>query len=107
VRSTPLPAVVRLFTSTESSGLVCHVRSAPPPEVVRLLTSAETNSSVSDTGGLGPRVILLGRRFLGAEKSNRHSRQYRASSRPPQKAEIFSKLMQRYRGAPHVTQQKH
>jgi hypothetical protein len=37
--------------------------------------------------GPGPRVILLGRRFLGAEKSNRRSRQYRASSGPPQKTE--------------------
>jgi hypothetical protein len=36
--------------------------------------------------GPGPRVILLGRRFLGAE-SNRRSRQYRASSGPPQKTE--------------------
>jgi hypothetical protein len=38
-------------------------------------------------GGPGPRVILHGRRFLGAEKSNRRSRQYRASSGPPQKTE--------------------
>jgi hypothetical protein len=37
--------------------------------------------------GLGPRVILLGRRLLGAEKSHRRSRQYRASSGPPQKTE--------------------
>jgi hypothetical protein len=34
-----------------------------------------------------PRVTLLGRRFLGAEKSNRRSRQYRASLGPPQKTE--------------------
>jgi hypothetical protein len=38
-------------------------------------------------GGPGPRVILLGRRFLSTEKSNRHSRQYRASSRPLQETE--------------------
>jgi hypothetical protein len=38
-------------------------------------------------GGPGPRVILLGRRFLGAEKSNRRSRQYRVSLSPPQKTE--------------------
>jgi hypothetical protein len=37
--------------------------------------------------GSGPRVILLGRRFLGAEKSHRRSRQYRSSSGLPQKTE--------------------
>jgi hypothetical protein len=37
--------------------------------------------------GPGPRVILLGRRFLGAEKSHRRSRQYRSSTGPPQKTE--------------------
>jgi hypothetical protein len=35
--------------------------------------------------GPGPRVILLGWRPLGAEKSNRHSRQYCAPSGPPQR----------------------
>jgi hypothetical protein len=35
----------------------------------------------------GPHVIHPARRFLGAEKSHRHSRQYRASSRPSQKTE--------------------
>jgi hypothetical protein len=35
--------------------------------------------------GPGPRIILLGRRFLGAEKSHRRSRQYRVSSGPLQK----------------------
>jgi hypothetical protein len=49
VRSTPPPAVVRLFTPAESSRPVCRVRSAPPPAVVCLLTSGETNSLVSDT----------------------------------------------------------
>jgi hypothetical protein len=34
--------------------------------------------------GLGLRVILLGRRFLGAEKSNRRSQQYCAPSVPLQ-----------------------
>jgi hypothetical protein len=37
--------------------------------------------------GPGPRVILLGRRFLSTETTNRRSRQYRASSGPPQKTE--------------------
>jgi hypothetical protein len=37
--------------------------------------------------GLGPRVILLERRFLCTEKSNRRSHQYRASSGLPQKTE--------------------
>jgi hypothetical protein len=36
-------------------------------------------------GGPGPQVILLERRFLGAEKPNHQSRLYRASSGPPQK----------------------
>jgi hypothetical protein len=35
--------------------------------------------------GPGPRAILLGRWFLGAEKSHHRSRQYHASSGPPQK----------------------
>jgi hypothetical protein len=35
--------------------------------------------------GPGPRVILLGCWFLGAEKSNRRSRQLCATSGPPQK----------------------
>jgi hypothetical protein len=38
-------------------------------------------------GGLGPRVILLGHRYLCTEKSHRRSRQYRASSGSPQKTE--------------------
>jgi hypothetical protein len=38
-------------------------------------------------GGLGPRVIFLGRRFLRTEKSNRRSHQYRASSGLSQKTE--------------------
>jgi hypothetical protein len=37
--------------------------------------------------GPGPLVILHGRRFQGAEESNRRSRQYRASSGPPQRTE--------------------
>jgi hypothetical protein len=61
-------------------------RSKPPPAVVRLFTSAETNSPVSDTGARA-HESPLGRRFLGAEKSNCHSCQYRASSGPPQKTE--------------------
>jgi hypothetical protein len=38
-------------------------------------------------GGLGPHDMHPARRFLSAEKSHRRSRQYRASSRPSQKAE--------------------
>jgi hypothetical protein len=37
-------------------------------------------------GGSGPHVIHPARRFLGAGKSHRRSRQYRAFSRPSQKA---------------------
>jgi hypothetical protein len=48
-------------------------------------------------GGLGPRVILLGCQFLGTEKSNHHSLQYRASTKPPQKTKKlnFQKCVQR------------
>jgi hypothetical protein len=51
-----------------------------PPVVVRLFAPTETNSP-------GPRVILLGHRFMSTEKSHRRSRQYHASSGPPQKTE--------------------
>jgi hypothetical protein len=53
--------------------------------------------------GLGPRVILLGRRFLGAEKSNRRSCQYRASSGLPQKT-VKVKFQNQRNGteAPHA-----
>ena len=48
----------------------------------------------------------LGQRFLGAEKLNRHSHQYRAFSGPPQKTEKvnFQNQMQRYRGTPRMAQ---
>jgi hypothetical protein len=84
-----------------------HARSMPPPAVARLSISVETNSPISDTGGLGPRVRLLGRRFQGGEKPNRRSRQYRASSGPPQKTEKFSNPMRRYQDTPRVAQQSH
>jgi hypothetical protein len=47
--------------------------------------------------GPGPHVIHPARRFLDAEKSHCHSRQYRTSSRPSQKTEKikFSKPVQR------------
>jgi hypothetical protein len=38
-------------------------------------------------GGLGPHVMHPAHRFLGAEKSHRHSCQYRVSSGPSQKTE--------------------
>jgi hypothetical protein len=41
----------------------------------------------SVTWGPGPQVILFGHRFLGAERANRRSRQYCASSGPPRKTE--------------------
>jgi hypothetical protein len=48
-------------------------------------------------GGLGAHVIHPARRFLGTGKLHRHSRQYRASSRPSQKTKKinFQKPMQR------------
>jgi hypothetical protein len=64
-----------------------RVKNASLPAVVRLFAPAETNNPVSGTGGLDPRVILLGHRYLRTEKSHRCSCQYRASSGPPQKTE--------------------
>jgi hypothetical protein len=52
-----------------------------------LFTSTETNSSIPDMGAQAHETSSMRRWFLGAEKSNHHSHQYRASSRPPQKAE--------------------
>jgi hypothetical protein len=89
----------------------CHVPSAPisvcedgqPTREERAtacgstpLRSYQNRQSSLWHGGPGPRVILLGRRFLSTEKSNRHSRQYRASSRPLQETKKlnFSKPMQ-------------
>jgi hypothetical protein len=107
VRSTPLPAVVRLFTSAESSGPVCRVRSTPPPVVVRLFASAETNSPVSDTGARAHESSPLGAgSWVQRSRTAAH-----ASTAPPQgrrrRQKIFQKPMQRYRGTPRVAQQKH
>jgi hypothetical protein len=55
-------------------------RSEPSPAVVCPFISAKNNGPIADTGGLGPRVILLGSRFLGAEKANRRAR---PKSEPP------------------------
>jgi hypothetical protein len=59
--------------------------------------------------GPGPHVIHPACRFLGAGKSHRRSRQYRAFSRPSQKAkEIkFSKPMQQLKAPPRMAQQRH
>jgi hypothetical protein len=48
----------------------------------------------------------LGQRFLGAEKLNRHSHQYRAFLGLPQKTEKvnFQNHMQPYRVAPRMAQ---
>jgi hypothetical protein len=47
-------------------------------------------------GGLGPRVIFLGRRYLRIEKSHRRSRQYRVLGAAAEDGEVkFSKPMQR------------
>jgi hypothetical protein len=60
VRSTPPPAVVRLFTYAESSGPVCRVRIMPPPAVMRLFTSAESSGSASGTGAWAHESCSLG-----------------------------------------------
>jgi hypothetical protein len=104
------PAVVRPLvfaaTSGPTSGMgarpTCHAPGAPvsvcgegePTREERASAYGSASLRVRQNQqpspwhkGLGPRVILLGRRFLGAEKSHRRSRQYRASSGPPQKTE--------------------
>jgi hypothetical protein len=50
VRSTPPPAVMRLFVSVESSGLVHRVKSTLPPAVVCLFISVENNGLFFGTG---------------------------------------------------------
>ena len=52
---------------------------------MRLFIFAANNVFGLWHGGPGPHVMHLARRFLGAEKSHRRSRQYHASSRPSQK----------------------
>jgi hypothetical protein len=60
----------------------------PPHAVVCLFISDARNKRPSLWHeGPGSRVILPGRWFLGAEKSNRRSRQYYTASGPSQKTE--------------------
>jgi hypothetical protein len=75
-------------TSHTAGVLVSECREGePPPAVVRLFISAENNGPVYDTGAQARKSYSLARRFLGAERANRHSRQYCASSGPPQKTD--------------------
>jgi hypothetical protein len=87
----PGPRVILLgsrFLGAEKANRRSRPKSKPPPAAVCLFISAARNKRPSLWhGGSGPRVILLGRRLLGAEKANRRSHQYRASSGPPQKTE--------------------
>jgi hypothetical protein len=57
------------------------------PMVVHLLRLRCNQRSNLWHGGPCPHVMHLARRFLGAEKSHRRSRQCRVSSRPSQKTE--------------------
>jgi hypothetical protein len=76
--SSPQPAVKKANHRTRSVQLP---RACAP---LRLRCNQRSNLC---HGGIGPHVIHPARRFLGAEKSHRRSRQYRASSRPSQKIE--------------------
>jgi hypothetical protein len=74
--SSPQPAVKKVNRRTRS---VQPPHGCAPP---RLRCSQRSNLW---HGGPGPHVMHLVRRFLCTEKSHRHSRQYHASSGPPQK----------------------
>jgi hypothetical protein len=76
--SSPQPAVKKANRRTRS---VQPPRGCAPP---RLRCSQRSNLW---HGGPGPHVMHLAHRFLCTEKSHRHSRQYHASSGPPQKTE--------------------
>jgi hypothetical protein len=80
VKSTPPPAVVRLFTSAESSGPVYRLRSMPPPAVVCLFASIETNSPDPDKGARAHESPSLG---VGSWVQ-RSRTTARASTAPPQ-----------------------
>jgi hypothetical protein len=80
--------VIRPSTFTATSrqgGEPPHKERATAPRLCAPLAS--TDGPTSGMGGPGPHVIHPVRWFLCAEKSHHHSRQYRASSRPLQKAE--------------------
>jgi hypothetical protein len=64
-----------------------RTRSVQPPRGCAPLRLRCNQRSNLWHGGPGPHVMHLARRFLGAEKSHRRSRQYHASSRPSQKTE--------------------
>jgi hypothetical protein len=76
--SSPQPAIKKANHRTRS---VQPPHGCAPP---RLRCSQRSNIW---HGGLGPRVMHLARRFLGAEKSHRRSLQCRVSSGPSQKTE--------------------
>jgi hypothetical protein len=90
VRSIAPPAVVRLFTSAESSGPVCRVRSTPPHAVVRLFASTETNSLVSDTGARAHKSSSLG----AGSWVQRSRTAARVSTTPPQGRRGRQKIFQ-------------
>jgi hypothetical protein len=86
------PAVIRpsIFTATsDQRGEPPHKEHATAP---RLRAPSVSLQPVVQPLAWGPdtHVIHPARRFLGAEKSHRQSRQYRASSRPSQKTKKIS-----------------
>jgi hypothetical protein len=60
MKSTPPPAVMRHFTSAESSGPVRRVKSTLPPVVVCLFISTENNDPASGTGARAHESSSLG-----------------------------------------------
>jgi hypothetical protein len=82
------PAVIRPFISAATSGQggePLHKERATAPQLCAPLGFGRWSNLWH--GGPGPHVMHPARRFLGAEKLHRRSRQYRASSRPSQKTE--------------------
>jgi hypothetical protein len=132
-----IPAVVRPFIFAATNGQegepphkerataprLCAPSSSPQPTVKR--TNRRTRSVQSPRGcapprlrrnqrsnlwheGPGPHVMHLARRFLRTEKSHHHSRQYHASSGPPQKTEKLNfKTNAATQGTPCMAQQSH
>jgi hypothetical protein len=86
------PVIIHAFIFAATSGQEGeppHKKRATAPRLCapRLHYSQRSNLW---HGGLGPHVMHLARRFPHTEKPHCHSRQYHASSGPPQKTEKFS-----------------
>jgi hypothetical protein len=81
------PAVVRPFTSAETSGQKGEPPRRKRATTPRLCAPSAPLQLAAQHGGPGPHVMHPACRLLGAEKSHRCSHQYHVSSRPSQKTE--------------------